>query len=85
MLDFIPAIVWFIFYSVVGLIALLILIFAPKVVASQNEMIIAKGKEEQMTAAEIKRTIRLERHFSGFLLIVCFVQSAEYLAIVLGG
>ena len=85
MLDFIPAMVWLVFYSAVGLFSLLVLIFAPKMVAYQNERIIAKGKEEKMTAAEIKRTIKLERHFFFLLFILCFVQSAEYLAIVLGG
>ena len=85
MLDFIPDMAWFVFWSGILLISVFFTVFAPKVTAWDNENIIAKGKDEKMTASEIKRTIKSKRHFFGLLFLVAIVNFATYFRIVFGG
>ena len=78
----IPAVAIFVFWSVIFVFSIFGLIFARKIVAWDNERIIAKGKEEAMTKAEMKRLATQQRLFFFLLLCMSFASSVEYLTVV---
>ena len=73
-----PDMFWLVLFGTITVISLLGLIFTKSLVALENKRIIAKGKEEPMTAAEIKRTINHERIFFALLFIINVGHFAEY-------
>ena len=81
----IPYMVWFVFWCVLLAISIFAMIFTRKLVDWENQRIIAKGKDDPMTNAEITRTIGRER-IAGFLLLaLSFANAAEYFSRVFGG
>ena len=73
-----PDMFWLVLFGTITVLSLLGLIFAKGIVAWENKRIIAKGKEEPMTDAEIKRTIAREQLLFALLFILNVGHVAEY-------
>lgn len=78
----IPDLFWLVVWAVVMGGAVIALFIAPQLVSWQNRRIIAKGKDDPMTKAEIKRTIVRERMVAVFLLLVAIANFMRYLNLV---
>ena len=74
-----PDMFWLVLFGTITVLSLLGLIFAKGIVAWENKRIIAKGKEEPMTAAEIKRTIGHQQLFFMLLFILNVGHVVDYI------
>ena len=76
---------WFVFWCTLLVIAVFAMIFTRKIVNWENKRIIAKGQDDPMTDAEIKRTIVRER-LAGFILFaLSFANVMDYFVLAFRG